>query len=437
VSDDETRQVREAVIAAVSGVERLVLAVSGGIDSMTLLDAACAVVARDRVTVATFDHGTGPSAAEAVAVVREESARRDVECISAKATTTLVGEAALRRARWEFLRAVARERNAAVCTGHTEDEQVETVLMRFMRDAGPRGLAGLYASSDVLRPLLTLRRRTVAAYATRVGLRWVDDPSNQTDAYHRNRLRRDLLPALRSVDPSIDLALLDIAQQAARWRRDVDQLCDGIEGVRRIDGGRGLTVPVKTFVAPIDDSARLVWPELAARAGAVLDRRGIDRLARFAVNSRVGARVQLSGGWEVVRARNSFGLRQVPARKATPEASALSDGTRFGFWTFRAEAPATLTSPRDSWSSWLPTHVPLVVRPWHPGDAMIVGTPGSRRKVKHLLSAAGVTGHERAGWPVVVSGDDIVWIPGVRRTDAAAARSGRPGLAFVCEYDHR
>ena len=59
------------------------------------------------------------------------------------------------------------------------------------------------------------------------------------------------------------------------------------------------------------------------------------------------------------------------------------------------------------------------------------------RKVKRFLSDAGVTGHERAGWPVVLAGDQIVWIPGIRRGKAATARSGRPGLAFVCEYINR
>jgi tRNA(Ile)-lysidine synthase len=63
------------------------------------------------------------------------------------------------------------------------------------------------------------------------------------------------------------------------------------------------------------------------------------------------------------------------------------------------------------------------------------GKPG--RKVKCLLSDAGVTGHERSGWPVVLAGDQIVWVPGIRRGNAATARSGRPGLAFICEYVNR
>ncbi len=413
------------------------LAVSGGIDSMTLLDAAAEVVARERLTVATFDHGTGSAAASAVAFVGEEAARRGIECVSERSRGTLTGEAALRDARWAFLRRIAHDRGASVCTGHTEDDQIETVLMRLMRDAGARGLAGLYAKSDIVRPLLGVNRETIDRYARACGLRWLQDPSNDTAVYHRNRLRSDVLPALRRADPSIDATLLATARAAAQWRRDVERWCDMFVDVRIVDGGRGLSVPVEPFSDLPDQSVRLLWPELASRIGAVLDRRGIARLAQFTLNSRVGTRVQLSGGWEVVRARNSFGLLQISAKEATSNAFALSDGTRFGGWTFHAGASVAPTSTRDSWSAWLPTNAPLVVRPWQAGDAMAVGRDGSRRKVKGLLSAAGVTGHERAGWPVVLSGNEIVWVPGVRRNAAAAARSGGPGLAFVCEYDNR
>jgi tRNA(Ile)-lysidine synthase len=437
VNDDATRPVHAAVAAVLGGSDRIILAVSGGIDSMTLLDAACARLPGERVTVASFDHGTGPAAAAAVDLVRDEAADRGVEFVAGRASTRLTGEAALREARWGFLRAVARERRGTIWTGHTEDDQIETVLMRLMRGAGARGLAGLYAESDVVRPLVTVRRECVETYARRRGLRWIEDPSNAAVGYLRNRVRHELLPSLRGVDPAVDGYLLETARRAADWRRDVGALVDLSAEVRVIDDGRGLSVPVDCFGEPVAESARLVWPHLASRIGAVLDRRGIERLAQFTVNSRVGARVQLSGGWEVVRARNSFGLRRVSSREAAAQSSPLSDGMRFGAWSFRAEGSAGVAVPHDHWSAWLPTRHPLTVRQWRPGDAMRVGRGGSRRKVKHLLSAAGVTGHERAGWPVVVSGDEIVWIPGVRRIELAAARSGRPGLAYMCEYHNR
>jgi tRNA(Ile)-lysidine synthase len=122
--------------------------------------------------------------------------------------------------------------------------------------------------------------------------------------------------------------------------------------------------------------------------------------------------------------------------KPTEEPLALSNETQWGDWFFRPSATETHDSP-DSWSAWLPTDRPLSVRIWQPGDAMVSRDGAAPRKVKHLLSDAGVTGHERTGWPVVLAGDQIVWIPGVRRSDVATVRSGRPGLPFICEYFNR
>ena len=427
------RGVRAAVSSALTGATHTVLAVSGGVDSMVLLDAATAVVDRTSLTIATFDHGTGATARAAVALVEARCAELDVECVAGRASQQLSSEAEFRTARWAFLRGVAGRRSAAIATGHNEDDQIETVLMRLMRDAGARGLAGLYARSDVLRPLVGVRRATIADYARARRLRWVEDRTNASPTYFRNRVRHDLLPALRSVDSSIDAMLLDVARTASEHRSEVERLCADLEGLK-IPRPELLRVPAAVFTD--EAAARLLWPALAGRVGAVLDRRGIERLARFTLVGRVGGRVQLSGGWEVTRGRDALVLnrRSNEEAGATAQPFALSDGTQFGDWSFRTAARA---DERDVWSAWLPLDMPLSVRSWQSGDAIQGKNGGSRRRVKHLLTNAGVTGHERAGWPVVLAGDDIVWIPGVRRTDAATARFGRPGLAFVCDYHNR
>ena len=433
----DTTSVRQSVRAALSRHERVVLAVSGGLDSMALLDAAAAVMPHDRLTVATFDHGTGPAAVAACALVERCAAMLGVSCVAEGTTATLVSESELRTVRWRFLRRVAAERGAVVCTAHTEDDQVETVLMRVMRDAGARGLAGLYAASDIVRPLVRIPRRTLVRYARSRALTWVEDPSNASAAYLRNRIRGDILPALRRVRPAIDRDLLAIARAAARLRGEIEARVDGIVGLRVYAGGRGVDVPAAAL--PTRDAGVAVWPAIVARAGVAIDRRGIERLASFTVNGRTGSRVQLSGGWEVVRARDAFELRPSntePGIVATPTTLALSEETRWGEWSFRA-GDARAPAGDDSWSAWLPSDRPLWVRPWRPGDAMTYRAGVPPRKVKRLLTDAGVTGHKRAGWPVVVAGDQIVWIPGVRRADAATARSGRPGLPFMCEYINR
>jgi tRNA(Ile)-lysidine synthase len=91
----------------------------------------------------------------------------------------------------------------------------------------------------------------------------------------------------------------------------------------------------------------------------------------------------------------------------------------------------------NAWHAVLPADVRLSVRPWMAGDRLAPAGAQPRRRVKRYLTEAGVRGQERAGWPVVVSGDEVVWIPGVRRSDAATERSGRPVRHYVCERTDR
>jgi tRNA(Ile)-lysidine synthetase-like protein len=138
----------------------------------------------------------------------------------------------------------------------------------------------------------------------------------------------------------------------------------------------------------------------------------------------------------VVRSRDSLQLRASSGKKPTSAPLALAHPTNWQGWSFR---PIEAAVADDAWAAWLPTDRPLVIRSWGPGDAMGTRRSGRARKVKRLLSDAGVTGHLRQLWPVVVAedGGEIVWVPGVRRSDAASDPDGRSGLSFVCEYVNR
>jgi tRNA(Ile)-lysidine synthase len=301
--------VDEAVARATAG-RRLVLAVSGGADSMALLDAV-ARVARDRIAaVATFDHGTGRAAALAVEMVQDASEARGIPVVVGRASSLAPTEAAWRAARWEFLRAQGVRYDAQVATGHTRSDQVETIIIRLLRDSGPRGLAALYADSDIVRPLLDLSAETVDRYVRARDLRYVEDPSNDSPAYLRNRVRLDLLPALQRIRPDFDGELLGLAGKAAAWRRELDHLLEACCPMRAtVDG---MSVAVADLAGYDPDTLAVVWPALAARAGVRLDRRGTSRLTAFTFTSKVGGTIQLSGRVEVVRSRFLFVFRQAP-----------------------------------------------------------------------------------------------------------------------------
>lgn len=424
------RDIQAAVRRGLDGAERMLLAVSGGRDSMVLLDAAAVVLPRERLLVATFDHGTGPAARRAVEAVVAATERLGIAVHVGRAARPLAGEAAWRAARWEFLASIARDQRAEIATAHTRDDNVETILMRELRGAGPRGLAGLYAPSPIRRPLLEASAATVATYARARGLAWVDDPSNASSDFLRNRVRRDILPALRGAHPGIDEELLAIGHRAARWRVDVERFVDAAIEPKRV-GAAALDVAAHSLAGYSPESLAVLWPAVAGRVGVALDRRGTHRIVEFTMLGRVGGRIQLSGGWQLYRTSDRFELRR--ADPAPIEPTTLGEGLFWGAWRF-----TLVDRPVDSdpWDASFPLEAEPVVRRWEPGDAMDLGG-GRRRKVKQLLSDRGISGLRRSVWPVVVVGGRIVWVPGVRRSDAATDRSGRPGRTYRCEFHER
>jgi len=308
------RAVRSAVRETVLPGDRLVLAVSGGRDSMVLLDAMARWRREAIVAVATFDHGTGASARAAADLVRLSAHALALPVVHGWARDLPATEAAWRVARWEFLRETAGPLQARVATAHTEDDQVETVFIRLLRDSGPRGLAALYAASDVVRPLLGVTRRAVAAYAATRAVPVVEDPGNGSRRHLRNRVRLDHLPALEAVRPGFREELLALARRSALWREEVEAVATAC-GPR--SDGASVFVESATVVALSPEALGYVWPALAARAGIALDRRGTQRLAAFTHRSAAGARIPLSGGHEVRRHVAAFEIR--PSAMTPPE----------------------------------------------------------------------------------------------------------------------
>jgi tRNA(Ile)-lysidine synthase len=426
--------VERAVALALRLDSPVVLAVSGGRDSMVLLEASAAV-ARSRIAaVATFDHGTGRAARRAAELVARRSRSLGLRIARGRARRALRGEAEWRAARWAFLRSVATAEHAKVATAHTFDDHVETVLIRVLRGAGARGLAGLYAGSDVVRPLLGIDRSTVAAYARAHGVRWVEDPSNRSRAYLRNRVRLDLLPALERARPGLSRELVHLSRRAAQLRSEVKEFLDREIPLRA--SGHSIEV-ARTLLSRYDAiELRLLWPAIAARIGLALDRRGTERLALFTIEGRGGSRIQLSGGFEAVMHRGALRLRRARVTTGAGSARPLEDALAFDGWRFYRlrESVASDGARRDGlWTVALPADRALSVRAWRPGDRMTPHGSSEPRRVKGLLRDAGIDAVSRTGWPVVLADDEIVWIPGVRRSSAATVRSGRPVVLVRCD----
>jgi tRNA(Ile)-lysidine synthase len=175
---------------------------------------------------------------------------------------------------------------------------------------------------------------------------------------------------------------------------------------------------------------------MAARIGLALDRRGTKRLALFTREGRSGSRIQLSGGYEAVLHRGAIRLRSARAGTAAGAVQPLGDALALNGWRFHRlpEPGASDAALHDGlWTAALPADRALSVRSWRPGDRMTPHGSSAPRRVKGLLRDAGIDAVSRVDWPVVLADDEIVWVPGVRRSSAATVRSGRPVVLVRCD----
>ncbi|KAB1948215.1 tRNA lysidine(34) synthetase TilS [Micromonospora sp. ALFpr18c] len=305
--------VRRALIGLPTGGPVLV-ACSGGADSLAL--AAAAVFVAPRLGLAaglvTVDHGLQAGSAQRAAEVATWA--RDAGFPLVQAVRVEVAgrpggpEAAAREARYQALTEVSRQHDAvAVLTGHTRDDQAETVLLALARGAGPRGLAGMPARRDLsgvplLRPLLGIAREQTRAACAVLGLQPWQDPHNTDPSYARSRVRADVLPALvRALGPGVLDNLARTALLVAADNAALDELAEtALTAARHPEGG--LAVPALTILAPAVRGRVLhAWArELGALPGA-LSHRHVAALDALITDWHGQGPADLPGGVRVLR----------------------------------------------------------------------------------------------------------------------------------------
>ncbi len=408
--------------------EHLLVAVSGGPDSTALL-AALAQLAPGRglgLTAAHVDHGLrgaeGAAEADAVAAL---ATRLGVPFVR-RAVTVPAGpdlEARARRARYQALARVAQEVGARrIVTGHTQDDQVETVLLRLVRGAGRRGLGAMRpVRGRVWRPLLAATRADVRRFLAERGLGFAVDRTNADLRHARNRVRRLLVPLLRAeFNPRLGPALAALAE---RLRDEDDFLAAAAAGrARELVVGEHLRTAVAEEPPALARRIVRSWLERGARRGV-----GAVHVARVLALAAGGERgaVAIPGPARVVREGDVLVRRS--GRAAEPSSFAFeigpgrtvvhpAGGWRVAFSAARARGAGEARAAGMAHALFDADALPggLVLRSPAPGDRVRL-LAGGTRKLQDVLVDAKVPRERRALLPVLAAGAEILWVPGLAR----------------------
>ena len=299
----------------------VLVAVSGGADSLALALAALRAAGEDRVTAVVVDHRLQPGSERHSAATADrlrELGIRDVRVRPVRVGGPGGMEAAARRARYQALSAEAvavaaaggSAGSAPVLLGHTRDDQAETVLLGLARGSGPRSVAGMAPwRSPWGRPLLTVRRQDTENYCRLAGLEWWDDPHNADPAFTRVRLRREVLPLLEDVlGGGVAAALARTATLMADDLAALDELADRL---RVATAGPDATLAVAALrEAPVAVRSRVLRAWAADGGSGPLTAVLIAALDRLTGPVPDGAAVRLPGALDAVR--SGAMLRVVP-----------------------------------------------------------------------------------------------------------------------------
>jgi len=420
---------------------RAIVAVSGGPDSVALLDLL--VRSRDahglELVVAHLDHGIHPDSAGVAEQVGAlaESYRLPVH-IGRLALGAAAGETEARAARYAWLETLRSRLDARVIfTAHHADDQVETVLMRVLGGSGPAGLAGMApVRGEVIRPLLSFPRADLLRHLEETGLQSWQDPANADPRHLRSWLRHQVLPLLRHRLPDVDSRLQRISSQAGRDRAAWDSVLDALPDLDFAAESDGISVAATSLGGYDSPLAQAVILAAARRAGCQLGPSRVGRVLTLVRSGESGSRVPLGGGWsaELSFGRLRIGRNVLPSKRSAWDLKGQSGSGIWGSWSLRwAVAPVPDRQERTGMTAWF-TFDPLTVRGWAPGEKLRPLGGTGRRLVVRCFQEVRVPRSRRVSWPVLAQDQEIIWIPGVCRSDALVPARGTEALRVDAEH---
>jgi tRNA(Ile)-lysidine synthase len=400
----------------------LLVLLSGGGDSVALLDVALRLEAR--VSALHVNYGLRPGAGEDEAFVRELCERLGVPLHVER--VALPAEGNLQQSARDIRYSLAEElAEGDYAVAHTASDQAETVLYRLAVSPGSRALHGMEARRGrLVRPLLGATRDEVRAYLRARGLDWREDPSNADRRFARARVRHDLLDALRTIGPAAERTIAETARQL----RDEGEVLDAAvaDAVERLGGGRTVSLAALREHPPA--LRRLVLRALAEQASAprALSRREADEI--LALGDHGTKALDLGGGLRAVAEYGTLRFTRAPeAGSPDPVELAVPGRVRFGDW----EVEASLAGHGDVTVTGLdPT---VTVRAWREGDRMRPLGLGGTKTLQDLFTDRKVPRALRHTLPVVESGGRIVWVAGVAVDERFAAPEGAKGVVLSAQ----
>lgn len=419
--------------------DRVVVGVSGGPDSMALLRALWELRQEFRLSlfVAHLNHGLRPEGEEEKKFVQKAAAalglpflakKADVRAYQEKENLTL--QEAAREVRYAFLAEVAKKQQAdKIALGHTADDQVESMVMRFLRGSGTRGLAGIPPVRDgvFIRPLIECWRKEIEEFLQKKKIPFLSDPSNRYLKFLRNRIRQELLPLLREYNPNLPHTLLQMAEifraEEEYWASWLQEKFSSFVRQRKKEK---LILDIPALQQqPLAVQWRVIRHAIREYLGH-LRRIGfvhVLEITHLIKSPEPNKTLSLPHGLQVIKSYQTLHFSCYP-EKISPFAYQVAGpgyleipeiGRTLSFEIIpRPPLNKEKTSSQVSFLDFDHLDFPLTVRSFRPGDRFQPLGMEKEKKIKDLFIDLKIPAPQRPKIPLLLKDNQILWVGGIR-----------------------
>jgi tRNA(Ile)-lysidine synthase len=438
--------------AMLQGGETVLVGLSGGPDSVCLLSVLNALKDEFRLSLFALyiDHGLRPDEFPG----EVDFCRRLAEGMNIPFETLSVDVRGLSESRGigiqeaaRMLRYEAFEQKAIlhktdrIATGHHRDDQAETVLLRLLRGSGMRGLSGIPpVRGKVIRPLIDLRREEIMNYLRERGLSFLQDSSNLSPKYLRNRIRQELIPFLSNLNPSV----VDTLSRTADVLREEDAYLDikTTKALMRLITRKGDDT-VEFFLAPLENMEKVILRRALRRV--IEETRGlrgiglehIEEIIGLIREGKSGDRIYLPGGFRAIKGYATIEITsrepvrlgeyelKVPGETVIKEAGIVLVATEEEEADDFGNGKTAAVFERERLC------LPLRIRPRREGDWFHPFGMGGRKKIHDFFVDEKIPRDMRDAVPLLLSGEDIIWVVGYRTDERYRVREGSKGVLRI------
>lgn len=413
--------------------EKLIVAVSGGVDSVVLLDLIAKNNTSKNIIVAHLNHGVRKeSQAEAIFVenlAKKYGARYETSKLSLKNPT----EENLRNARYKFLRKIKDKYNAKyIVTAHHLNDQAETVILKLIRGVGPTEIWGMKElENDLFRPLLSFSKKEIITYAKKNKLKYVEDKSNLNSKYSRNLIRNSIIPEIEKINSNF----LATIQKEIKLGQELEEFIDKKTKNSLKKVTQNNQIDINRFNKLNNYFKKRVVYEMLKTLTPKKDgiyQKNVNEILRI-INS-AGNKITKIGGFTIVKNYDKI-IFDFKRQKSNKKSNLVLGGNKYNNWLITLKKSKNKKPNKNNILLPLKFEGFLAVRGWKIGDK--IETKVGTKKIQDVFTDAKIPVQDRKIWPIIVMGTKIIWVPGLQASIIAQKKSNVNNLIIEVKNEKK